>query len=372
MSQKQVTLESRIHGSFLGIAIGDALGMPVETMTARQILDATQGSGISGYVDPIQHRIKDSEHLKRGSTTDDTQLSLAVARSLMSRNGFSVESQAYHHVLEMARGDFGWGRSTRNAITELALWFESGGAVGRKPLSEVEMPPNQPARIGTGNGVAMKIVPLALWHFANPPSSENRENFLDDALDLGLMTHGDPRASFAAVAVGAVIAECLNWDTSEINERLPAFVKTVKTGVLNSVIAAEKENRDFRPNKDTLSRRLAMAFKLLHDPERLLKEVGNGCFALESVPFAIATFLRHPTDFRAAVLEAVNAGGDADTTASMVGAMSGALLGQESIPEDLIQGLRKRDMITDHATAFHAWIVISPDFPELFRKVMNR
>jgi ADP-ribosylglycohydrolase len=48
----------------------------------------------------------------------------------------------------------------------------------------------------------------------------------------------------------------------------------------------------------------------------------------------MAVFLRHPRNFRAAVLEAVNAGGDTDSTASMVGALVGANCGLDVIPAE--------------------------------------
>ena len=71
------------------------------------------------------------------------------------------------------------------------------------------------------------------------------------------------------------------------------------------------------------------------DIQAVISELGVGCPAYESVPFAICVALRHLDDFRAGVFEAVNAGGDTDTTASMVGAMLGARLGVDAIPEDL-------------------------------------
>lgn len=74
--------------------------------------------------------------------------------------------------------------------------------------------------------------------------------------------------------------------------------------------------------------------RLLEDPEKLRCGIRTGCFSLESVPFSVATFLRHPKDFRAGVLEAVNAGGDTDTTGSMVGGMIGANCGIEGIPAE--------------------------------------
>jgi ADP-ribosylglycohydrolase len=77
--------------------------------------------------------------------------------------------------------------------------------------------------------------------------------------------------------------------------------------------------------------------RLVEDRDRLLAEVGNECPTFQSVPFAIAAFLRCRSDFRTGILEAINDGGDADSVASMVGAALGAHLGLSAIPADWIR-----------------------------------
>jgi ADP-ribosylglycohydrolase len=74
-------------------------------------------------------------------------------------------------------------------------------------------------------------------------------------------------------------------------------------------------------------------------PAELIKRVGTSCFALESIPFSIAIFLRNLTDFRAGILEAVNCGGDTDSNASMVGAMIGANVGLKGIPKEWLEAV---------------------------------
>ena len=68
--------------------------------------------------------------------------------------------------------------------------------------------------------------------------------------------------------------------------------------------------------------------------DTLRKTAGCGFTALDSVAFSIGTFLRHPCDFRTGVLEAVNAGGDSDTHASIVGALIGLNCGLSAIPKE--------------------------------------
>src|SRR5512142_3055186 len=85
-------LES-IRGGFVGLGVGDALGVPVETLSHEAILAATGGKGVDGYIEPKQTRVKDTGNLPPGSTSDDTQLALVTSRSLCRCRGFSLRDQ---------------------------------------------------------------------------------------------------------------------------------------------------------------------------------------------------------------------------------------------------------------------------------------
>lgn len=85
----------------------------------------------------------------------------------------------------------------------------------------------------------------------------------------------------------------------------------------------------------------------------MVASLGNGIEAFNSVPTAVYCFLRHPYSFEEAVVEAVSLGGDTDTIASMAGAISGAWLGVEAIPEEWEGKLENRDYI--ESLAFKLW-----------------
>jgi len=67
--------------------------------------------------------------------------------------------------------------------------------------------------------------------------------------------------------------------------------------------------------------------------------LGNGIEALESVPTAIASLALTPDSYKDTIGNAIFLGGDTDTIAAMAGAISGALLGIEAIPEVLLDHL---------------------------------
>lgn len=81
----------------------------------------------------------------------------------------------------------------------------------------------------------------------------------------------------------------------------------------------------------------------------VVQVLGNGIEAHRSVPTALHAFLRHRDSFADAVLFAFSLGGDADTIASMTGALAGAFLGASAIPETWVNGVEGRDELLDLA-----------------------
>jgi poly(ADP-ribose) glycohydrolase ARH3 len=69
--------------------------------------------------------------------------------------------------------------------------------------------------------------------------------------------------------------------------------------------------------------------------------LGTGIAAYEAVPMALYCFLRHPDSYERVIHEAVFIGGDADTIASMAGAIAGAFLGEQVIPPSWLNAVRE-------------------------------
>ena len=155
------TLLSKVQGCLLGVAIGDAMGMPWECMTYEQIMERTNGVGVTGFVDPIQQTIRGTMPLKAGDTTDDWQLTRANVISLVRCKGYNPYDIALEHVRAYETCNFGWGGTTRRAIEEFKEFFDSRGTRGRSPIVPV---PAIGGKRGAGNGAAMKIAPLAIYN----------------------------------------------------------------------------------------------------------------------------------------------------------------------------------------------------------------
>lgn len=326
---RQQNYPDYFQGCLVGLAIGDAIGMPVETMTHEEIQQLHDGAGITGPVRQISMRYNDGDPMEAGTTTDDTQLAFALALSLIEKEGLDLFDVAMEIVAEYRSGKFGWGGTLRSSAEALGAYLDSNGKTGRSPLHYLTKIPSFDPKAHCGNGVAMRIAPFGLWHGT---LSNRVDDLVDRVFMIGRMTHDDPRASIAAVAITAAVSHLLyHGHSTGGNDWF------FRKSVMDAVRHAEEK---FVAGRKVFSDRLEHAYALTGSTKMLREEIGCGSFALESVPFAIGTFLRHPSDFRAGVLEAVNAGGDADTTASMVGAMIGTNVGISGVPRDWVMNVR--------------------------------
>jgi ADP-ribosylglycohydrolase len=306
--------------------LGDVLGMPWEMKSAEQILKLTNGEGVTGRVE-------------KAHTTDDWNLTDACAKSLIRRGRFDLLDLALAHVSAMERSRDGWGKTTVRAVSKMRDYFHTRGTHGWSPYdirSSIELGK------GRGNGVAMKVSPFVLWAICsntalfegpNPNRLFHLPDLMDQLLLLGCMTHPDPQASIAACGLAtfleSVVLEHPSVMTGNIQERASwLLAQTINRTELISCGPHSDDRFGFRLQK-------LLDFDLLFgDISHLCQKIGTSSDALESVPFSLAIFLRHPNDFRTGVLEAVNAGGDTDTTASMTGALIGANVGSENIPAE--------------------------------------
>lgn len=298
----------KVQGCLFGVAIGDALGMPVETMTHEQIMCATGGYGVLHFMNPLSKR-EWLTGLNAGDTTDDWQLTQAVAQSLIRNHGvLNLYDCANEHIKALEESAFGWGKTTQTAIEDIRD--------GKRRVNENLMPPKKGK--GCGNGVIMKIAPIAITAY------KHEEKLWEYVKALGMLTHPDIRASISALAVALFINESLNAGFQNASGGLTFLVQVIEL--------IERIERLEGVTDNLVSDKLELIITNYQDASRLRSSVGCGFYANETAGFTIGTFLRHPTEFRCGVLEAVNAGGDTDTNASIVGALIGANCGVEAIP----------------------------------------
>jgi len=305
-------LRDLYRGCLLWGAAGDALGRAVEGRDPAAIRDRFGPRGLQDYVPwPGWHGGP------RGMITDDTQLTIEVAQSLLATGGQLDPEDLSRRLIAWLPTGRGKGQATTEAIQRMVRgqpWWEAGQAVN-----------------SAGNGAAMRAAPVGLvCAFGATPFDLQR-----DAVLSALPTHAHPIGVAAAVVIAAGVAYALRQAIAQLARLDPqAFVDFVVAAIEGM---EPERTRERRPGGGLirLSERLAeLPGWLNRPPEEVFKVTWNGAFALESVPAAVYCFLRTPDDPRQVILTAVNAGHDADTVASMAGNLAGAWNGIERLRQE--------------------------------------
>jgi ADP-ribosylglycohydrolase len=328
-------LKSKFIGALLGTFAGDALGMPVENWQAKRIrhtfgvLDrmhpANAGIRLYGKLFGI---INDPARpfgglpLGGGSYTDDTQMMIGVAESLIECRGFDGADMARRFAASFDASR-GYGPGTIKAIHGLKrgiAWDKVGAQLFNNTGS-------------FGNGAAMRVAPVALLY--REDVAERRR-----VAELSSMiTHAHPIGMEGAVAQAHAVAMAVDADpTAALDTR--QFLSDLRTSL--------------KPDIEILGGKLDVIASLLgQDPtvEEVVSALGNNTTVQGSFPAALYAFLRHFASFKEAVVYAVSLGGDTDTIGAICGAMAGAYHGVEGIPEEWMERLENGEKGRDYVVA---------------------
>ena len=186
--QGDVPIFARAHGTLMGAAIGDALGMPSQTLPVDQI-KARYGQ-ITDFVAPYDNHPV-SHGLHAGQVTDDTEQTLLLARRLILGQGQIDDA-------ELAKDLLSWEAQVKDRGLRDLLGPSSKAALDAM-LSGT--PITETGRNGTTNGAAMRITPIGIAFRVEPIS-----DFVDEVQSACRLTHNTREAIAAAAAVAAVVS----------------------------------------------------------------------------------------------------------------------------------------------------------------------
>jgi len=288
-------LRSRFVGTMVGFAVGDALGMPAQFLS-REEIRTYYGKPVTTFI--RAHAGHASEFLPQGSYTDDTQLMLATAECLVECGRMEPARQA-DALLSWFVNTI--PHRTPMRANELACKHLASGKAW-----------NKSGVFSGGCGAAIRMPPVGLLYF------RDADALVRAALDDCLITHTDPHARAASVAVAYLIARLV-----QSNEH---------TSPGDQVLEIADRVHSIDADMAALLRWVTQIAHLR--PEEALFEIGTSSDALEVVPAATYCFLKHPRQYAEAVLAAVNAGDASDSIAALTGSFVGAFAGWEVIPKE--------------------------------------
>jgi ADP-ribosylglycohydrolase len=299
----------RAEGALYGLAIGDALGMPTESLPREQIA-ARYGPLLASFEPgPPDHPI--AAGMPAGSVTDDTEQALVLAGLLLDGDGRVDPGELARRLLRWeesmrARGSLDLlGPSTRRALDALAAGTD----------------PDRCGELGTTNGAAMRIAPVGVV----TPAADLGV-LVDRVVEASLITHNTGVALAGAAAVAAAVSAGI--DGATVAEATALAVEAARLGARRGhwVAGADVGARIEWATGLAAGRPPAEAAAAIY------RLVGTSLATQESVPAAFAVLAACPDDPWLACRLAASLGGDCDTIAAMAGAVTGACHGAGAFP----------------------------------------
>jgi ADP-ribosylglycohydrolase len=304
--------EDRFTGSLLGVAVGDALGQPIEAFPPERL--RREFGEIRDFM-PGDPRLPIP--LGAGQWTDDTQMTLDIARSLLRCGRVDPADIAQEFIRDH------WGEGIR--FSGFTIKYSLQRLKRGVPWQESGLDDERTA----GNGGAMRIAPVGLF------DCQQIERLAEDARLATVITHRHPEAVAGALAVAYLIAQAAagTLDLATALDETIAFV--------GECCVAD----NLRRSQELLARGT--------ETERALQILETTGYVVHTVAAAAYCFLKNPDDFERTVIDAVMGGNDADTTAAIAGAISGAYNGEAAIPARWREQVERGDEI--QALARELW-----------------
>jgi ADP-ribosylglycohydrolase len=294
----------RYRGSILGLAIGDALGAPLEFKQPGLFEPVTGMTGGGTWGLPI------------GYWTDDTSMALCLAESLLETEGFDLGDQLSRYLLWYRKGHlsstgefFDIGNTTKKAL----IHYEAT----KDPYSG----PTDPSM--AGNGSIMRLAPVPLVYASDFHSAVEKSG------ESSRTTHGSQEAVDSCRYLGCLIASAAKGIS--------------KDSLLSQCYSQRPSYWADYPLCEKVKAIANGSFKRTSPPA--IKGTGYVIDCLEAALWAFYT-----TDsFEEGCLRAVNLGDDADTTAAVYGQLAGAYYGASGIPQQWLEALTQRPLIESFA-----------------------
>lgn len=337
-----ISKRSRIRGSLLGGAIGDALGYPVE------------------FNDAAGSRIREYQLNPRTGTaliSDDTQMTLFTACGLLwgySRSCMKgIGGDLWHYIgfayddwLKTQRPDYekqkfavSWIRNIPELIACRAPGItclsalEAGGASIDKPINNSK-----------GCGGVMRIAPIALYMGAHHRDPRYNARCCAEAAAI---THGHPLGWISAAALGNILFDIMRnfslqyavWDTILLLRK--EYADYPDTEVMVDLLLRASDLADISGNTSSVD---------LITEYDITRQLGEGWVGEEALAVGLFCALAGVNrGLDQCLWNAVGHQGDSDSTASIAGQIWGAYFGEEAIAQKWLKDLELRDVITEIA-----------------------
>jgi len=276
VSASRALVFERARASYLGLAIGDALGATTEFMTPGEIMARYK----------VHRKIIGGGwlYLKPGQVTDDTEMSLALGRALLSAGTWDLDGIAGQFLAWMKGKPVDIGATCRRGIRDYML------------KGQLESPYNE---WDAGNGAAMRMAPVALFTLGDATALARC------ATEQAHLTHNHVLSDAACLTIGRMVQQALlGCNRFELHETTRSLVADYGNFRFN----------DYR---------------------------GNASAYVVDTLQTVFHYLFTTGSFEECLIGVVNQGGDADTTGAIAGMIAGAFYGLDAIPPRWLKKLNR-------------------------------
>lgn len=362
-SSREDDLFPQVAGSLICAAAADALGWITEFVRGpdhlRKLYKTDQVTEYRGWQKTTGGRFNAHiDYINKGEYSDDTQLTLAVARSLRSDGSLDVEHFA-HQELPLW---LGYARGAGSSITAAARgMMRKSARWNRNFYTYSHRGAKRDYRDAGGNGAAMRVGPIALANLDRP------ETLSEATWESSVVTHGHPTAIIGALLYAHALRLCIDrgdeLSRAEFAGELADFVGRFRP----------PQTPEFHEWLVIWNRSSTVPFEELfagiaHEVQQELEYIAQlpsttdsipsymeriGCFhpdtkgsGTATVLAAIVIFLQTGGNVRRAVTRTINQlGTDTDTIGSFVGGLCGARHGYEAVPHEWASELQDYDYL---------------------------
>lgn len=302
----------KVKEGIVGFAVGDAMGVPTEFCSREKLLDKPITKMVS--------RIRDG--LPKGAWSDDTSLTLATMASMIDY-GLNYNEIANNYVKWFTNNEFcsvdtafGIGRTTLKSLVKYTQTEEDAYLCGESSFYD------------NGNGSLMRMVPIA--YYLNSKRYNNKEIY-NIIKKYSSITHGHEIA-----VCGCYIYTKYMILLMQGKNKLDAIkeIQKIDYSMFNKK-TLEAYNRVLRGDLINLT----------------IDDIKSSGYVVDTLESVLWCFL-NAKSYHQSIIATTNIGDDTDTIGALTGALSGIYYGYNSIPEEWVNNLRKKDYIMDLCDKF--------------------
>lgn len=292
----------------MGFVIGDAMGVPLEFKSREELLK-----------NPVTKMIGDGTYrLPAGVWSDDTSMLIATIDSINNKNGFDYDDIALNFVAFKKHARY----TALNEVFDI-------GITSSKAIDKYDEERVNPCLCGlddinsNGNGSLMRILPVAYYALVN---KLNDNEIYELVRNLSSITHRHEISIMGClIYVRLVMFLLMNKDKYSAYNMLKA---------LDYSMFSEDTKRYYD--------------RLLHDniEHYTINDINSSGFIVDTLEAAIWVLLKSE-NFKEAIIGAINLGEDTDTIGALTGALAGITYGYDTIPEEWIEKIARKDYLMD-------------------------